>query len=381
MTSKKRLSLIVFSLIFQFLSAQNYLDGVIFTSEAQRIVGTIKIINNRSVKIKHPTNKKGQLLAADQIETIELANGNIYVSKVWEDNYLFLQKLVEGNTELYQLAKKNKAKEQPFFLKIDKELVKLAQKDYLGRISYYTNDCPNLVQMNDKTLSKKIPYRPEELTNIIHQYNQCKNVPSKALYQKSKVINFGFVGGLHSNKISFNSGLLSRVALKPKIGYHIGGVLTANIKSSFSLNLELAANSEGINPVEITPFRVTHPERFFTVDFNTTRIQAAFLADKKFGSLTKKHPFIELGLFFGNVLKNKINYNFPDEIQEPTRENLMIAIEPDNYGFILGTGLVFPTKTGKAFFVKLRYTRKRFNTITALSATTDQFGLLTGIRF
>lgn len=377
----KLLSFLVFSLIFQLLNAQNYFNGVVFTSDAQRIVGDIKIVNNNTVKIKHSANKKGQLLAADQIKTIELANHTIYASMVWGNKHLILEQLVEGKTELYRSVKKDKTKEHSFFWQLDNDLIKLSEKNYLGRISYHTNDCPHLVQMKDKDLAKKIPFRPQEIANILHQYNRCKNFPSKILYQERKGVNFGVVGGIHTNNISFESGLLKREQLNHKMGYHLGAILTANLKPAFSLNVELAINSEGINSTEITPFKITRPEQFYTFDFNTTRVQATFLMEKKFGSLSKKHPFVELGLLFGNAIKNKINYDFPDEIQEPTREQLIVNIESDNYGFVIGGGVIFPMKKERHYFIKLRYSRKRFNTVTSLNAMTTQIGLLTGFRF
>jgi hypothetical protein len=242
---KRFLSLCIFlPLVLTGYSQQNYLPGIIVKLKGDTLRG---LINNQNAEknplniyFRRDMNHNPDIFSPQEVQSFTVAD-EIYISATVSLNEgfyetqelsnspeiklqtetVFLQALVRGNKSLYYL-KDSKGREQ-FYVELDsryelliyhKYLKNLTNsgdiagantitedKRYIGQLSYYLSDCPNIQSsLRNLKLSK------QSLVKLFRQYYDCIN--ANAEYEKKSdetKAEFGVIGGLSLTSLKFKA--------------------------------------------------------------------------------------------------------------------------------------------------------------------------------
>lgn len=315
---KSLISLLPFLLPFLFplhLSAQSmeYVKGYMVTLENDTIQGYIKD-DNRAVLAYQFSFKNALDSRARTITTAE-ANSFYFEPSFYFESILvknaqqqlekqFLRKLVEGYTNLYQIA--NGKLDEYILVKTEGERLQIAKRDriedknyledtkYFGELKYFLKDCQEVIRL------KSIKYDEKSIAKLVSKYNDCiePNQTSQSLGKGRKLrIKAGLTIGFNRYKVEISDLRPPNRAYESKgAGIRFGGLVSLAYFRKLSLQTGVIYNrytGEGTYFYSLGFGELRH--EFSNLDF------PIFL---KYNLTTKKMtPYLIGGVQFGKFLK------------------------------------------------------------------------------
>jgi hypothetical protein len=225
-------------------SQQNYLPGTIVRLKGDTLHGFINYQNSEknplNIYFKADLNHEPDIFSPQEVQSFRVAD-EMYISATVSFNEgfyrtqelgnspevllgtvtVFLQALVRGNRSLYYL-KDNEGREQ-FYVELDsryelliyhKYLKNLSNsgdiagansivedKRYIGQLSYYLSDCPDI-----QSGLRNLKFSKQSMVKLFRQYYECMD--AKAEYEKKSdetKAEFGVFGGLSLTSLKFDA--------------------------------------------------------------------------------------------------------------------------------------------------------------------------------
>ena len=316
-----------------------------------------------------------------QVKEYGLKDGRVYVAKkIYTDEAskrVFLRQLVKGKLSLYYYKGKSTAsfyweKDSIHLFELPKYHKENPEMNFRNDLAYLTSDCENV-----QNSTKRVSYNVKSLTELIRNYNECKQIPF--VYFR-----YGILLGYGLNKLE-NSALHSTNASGINFKYESnilpGLFIDYPINmSDFSIHADLYFTKSGYsykNNYTVDEFSKMN------VDFvaNTTTINFPVLIRYTIPFMDIK-PFLNAGLLYNFNLKNSTaiysSTIFPTYIQSSGVEGTSM-ISKSQAGFSAGGGVEFKLDEKHSVFIELRY-NKLYSLPNQYTLNKSEFQLITGIN-
>jgi hypothetical protein len=408
------ISVLTFNVAF---SQRNYVSGYVIKNDNDTLIGLIDFRNwvKNPNKISFKPLNSNSSISLKPSDIIEFGTqGNIYVSGVVKteistrktdelenDPHLklktdttFLQTLIKGSRSLYYYN--NSHSKKNFYIKQDsvfelllyKKYYKqdrgmrlmVENKNYLGQLNIYLNDCQSIKQKLENT-----SYNKKSLTELFNYYYQC--TPSQMYFQNApeKIeAQFGVIAGLSLTSLKFHSTAFSYLV---KADYS----KSTNFSSGIFLDLILPRNLGKwsiYNEILFSSYKVSgtaseyRSENEYTI--TTTEFENSYL---KINNLIRyKHPIGSISIFVNGGISNGYSINERNyqhrfsklyTIERVTEELALNDTRKYEQGFILGSGVNY-----KHFSMELRLEKGNgMAEYITLNSETTRYFLLFGYRF
>ena len=383
---KRFLSLCTFLFLVLFgYSQQNYLPGIIVKLKGDTLRGFINYQNSEknplNIYFRSDMNQKPDIFSPQEVQSFMVAN-EIYISatvSINEGSYrtqdldnspeimlhtetVFLQALIRGSKSLYYL-KDTEGREQ-FYVELDsryelliyhKYLKNLSNsgdiagantitedKRFIGQLSYYLSDCPNIqANMRNLKLSK------QSLVKLFSQYYKCIN--TNAEYEKKSdetKADFGVFGGLSLTMLKFDAE---------------EGSFDEIVKSDFPVSPSVAIGVYYNKKLSRNLGRLSlHNELFFS----------GYKTEAFYKVVVNENRYVNNNISFGGIfikMNNMLQYSFPVK-----SVSLMVRLGISN-GFNL-------SETNQNHVEYVFYSTTTEKTIPAIDGTRKYaFGIVGGI--
>jgi hypothetical protein len=405
-------------------SQQNYLPGFIVKLKGDTLRGLINYQNSEknplNVYFRIDMNHAPDIFSAQELQSFTVAD-EIYIAATVSINEgfyrpqdlgtlpqaslrtatVFLQTLVKGNKSLYYL-KDSEGREQ-FYIELDTRYELLIyhkylrnlnksgdiagantiteDKRYIGQLSYYLNDCPDM-----QSALRNLKYSKQSMIKLFRQYFNCvnSNVEFQKISDETKA-EFGVFAGLSLTSLEFDASNDFNELTNTDFP------VSSNIAFGIFLNKKLSRNLGRFS---------LHNELFFS-GYKTNAVYTEVTSVNEYVNNN-----ITLGGFFIK-LNNMLQYSFPvksmslnlklgisngwnlHETNENIIESVFYSTESTRivpaidgtrkyaFGILGGVGGSY-----KRFSLDIRYEQNSgMSDITVLHSSTKAIYILVGYRF
>ncbi|WP_341225228.1 hypothetical protein [uncultured Arcticibacterium sp.] len=412
----KKMGLLTIGILaFQLAYSQNnYISGYVVKNKTDTLYGFVNYRNwkNNPDNIKFKANMDDKPISFKPTDITEFqVEGEIYVSGIihievspLQTNDLkeeseinirvdtaFLQTLYQGEKSLY-FYKNSKSKEN-FYIKQDSAFSLLEykrylrqqdgkrviseNKNYLGQLAFYLNDC--------KTINRKIEktsYNQKDLLELFQYYYKCSSsaISFQKEFEKSHM-EIGVLAGLSSTSLSFSSynfDYLVKTKFNSSVNFSSGVffdlVLPRN-QGKWSINNEILFSTYKVK---------TNYEKSGYYSVINSQIGYSYL---KINNLLRfKYPIGHLFIFLNGGISNGLsisetNNRIEESSLEPTKilleDRVLYETRKLEQGLIVGTGI----KYNRLSF-EVRYENGNgMSKYRSLKSSTKRYFLLLGYRF
>lgn len=307
--------------------SQKLLPAEIHTLEGETISGFIQKTKNYSQSILFKTDPKAAVstytpkdikgFTIDKQLVYEAAEVNLKTVSEGTAN-VFLQKLLEGKTALYQLEYETNSSvpsKSPvyYFLKTQGEnaFTLIEQDNYQNQIkAYFQTYCGDKVQ--ETTFS--YIYSDKGLTRLVDSYNQlCSEESTKALIRlerKKTQLYFNIGAGYSRTIIQGGSSLFEDFVFENGTGLNVHFIPEVVLIQGFSVFLGLnyqQLSAHGVQPVVVNEFYINEGE-ILQLDTHIDFQYLHLLPGLKYRFTANKFSsFINAGVLFGIGMNNNVS--------------------------------------------------------------------------
>tara|TARA_B100000949_G_scaffold214142_1_gene209458 strand:+ start:12250 stop:13515 length:1266 start_codon:yes stop_codon:yes gene_type:complete len=409
--------LLIGMLTFQLaLSQGNYFPGYVIKKSTDTLYGYIDYRNwdQNPDKINFKTNTESNPISFNPIDIIEFkVDGELYVSGIIKTevsptqtnrlNYnprmntkvdtTFLQTLFRGEKSLYYYKKYDGGRN--FYIKENSGFKLLTYKrylkqqdgkdvvtenrNYLGQLSLYLNDCETINSKLENT-----SYKQKSLIKLFEYYYECSQSDVSFQKELEKIhVETGILAGASLTSLKFSDALpyLVEADYNESINFSAGiffdFILPRN-QGRWSINNEVLYTTYEVNG----SYEEYQNENFYSL--TTTEFEYTYL---KINNLVRfKNPIGHLSLFFNGGISNGFvinEKNYKKEVsvfypEERVVEELALNdTRKHELGFLIGTGLKY-----NRYSLEVRYEKANgMSDYATLSSSTDRLYVLLGFRF
>lgn len=284
--------------------------------------------------------------------------------------------------------KNNEPNQQNYEPSLPAKLVK-ENKNYLGQLFLYFQDCPSIQPM-----LKNTEYKQSSLFKLFEIYANCKNLSiekenpeNNYKYSQDKVkFKIGVLAGISTTKLILSSSLTDFQYLTNAdypVSINFSGGMSFNVvlprnQGKYSVYNELLLSSFSTS----AHFEDYHNENYYTMidtQIGHTYLKLNSMFRYKFFVKNDWFLFANVGLSYGQSIK-ETNSKTSDIIlfdQHTVTEVLLWETKKYEIGYLAGIGCGY-----KKYSFDVRYERgDGMSGYSALSSTTNRFYFLMGYRF
>lgn len=415
---KALLTIVVLTLVTTLLTAQKFIPAKIFTTSGDTLSGYIKDVGKKEkcLQVIFKKNKTDEVTKynAEELRGYAFGEYRVYesasVSLAGEDGYarpFFLQKIVEGATDLYRLdyeyveqkAVSQVQFQEAFFIikpQGSKQAKVLLLNTYRSQLrNYFDNLCADRVQ----EINDNYRYTEEGLAKIVKAYNEaCYQRPAKILLpEKSTKRRFKYQIGIGVQQTTIknqdlvdieydfvgNPNLTVHALLEvPLFKFMAGSIGVEYLRLSTDNKRDVVVNEFYTNAGEVLMLRGLTKSTYLNVP---ARVKINF-GQQKF------QPYVYVGVSYALGLNTEItaeNLTFVSTIEGDQQTKRPVELftnisNPANefVGYHLGVGFDVEISEQLTIFLSMHY-QKGNNAIesdSGLRFNSDMFGVQLGIR-